>query len=219
MRHTLGSLLFFYLFFKSVHQPSFDPLECIKHSQIKRTWRRIHKQPHATFSSETPPFSATLPSFWSIYCQTSVPFSCSRLIHFIFTLLLPTWDACMTLDVLKFNNVFVCVSFLIKYYAIYVIHFCLFWGKPEVGAGEGTGAFQRPGESSYQGGEKTDGKTVRHWVASLTFMYYTFRSGGGGVSLIKQPFCNTLLGLSHDVFTVEETCTGQFICPYWLFYY
>lgn len=170
----------FYLFFKSVHQPSFDPLECIKRSQIKRTWRRIHKQPHATFSSETPPFSATLPSFWSIYCQTSVPFSCSRLIHFIFTLLLPTWDACMTLDVLKFNNVFVCVSFLIKYYAIYVIHFCLFWGKPEVGAGEGTGAFQRPGESSYQGGEKTDGKTVRHWVASLTFMYYTFRSGGGG---------------------------------------
>lgn len=68
----------------------------------------------------------------------------------------------MTLDVLKFNNVFVCVSFLIKYYAIYVIHFCLFWGKPEVGAGKGTGAFQRPGESSYQGGEKTDGKTVRH---------------------------------------------------------
>lgn len=141
VRHTLGSLLFFYLFFKSVHQPSFDPLECIKRSQIKRTWRRIHKQPHATFSLETPPFSATLPSFWSIYCQTSVPFSSSRLIHFIFTLLLPTWDACMTLDVLKFNNVFVCVSFLIKYYAIYVIHFCLFWGKPEVGAGEGTGAF------------------------------------------------------------------------------
>lgn len=189
----------FYLFFKSVHQPSFDPLECIKHSQIKRTWRRIHKQPHATFSLEMPPFSATLLSFWSIYCQTSVPFSCSRLIHFIFTLLLPTWDDCMTLDVLKFNNVYVCVSFLIKYYAICTIHFCIFWGKPEVGAGEGSGAFQRPGESSYQGGEKTDGKTARHWVASLTFMYYTYRSRG--VSLIKQPFSNTVLGLSHDVFT------------------
>lgn len=52
--------LFFFSFFLTVHQPSFDPPECIKHSQIKRTWKGIYKQPHATFSLETPPFSPTL---------------------------------------------------------------------------------------------------------------------------------------------------------------
>lgn len=51
---------FFFSFFLTVHQPSFDPPECIKHSQIKRTWKGIYKQPHATFSLETPPFSPTL---------------------------------------------------------------------------------------------------------------------------------------------------------------
>ncbi len=84
--------LFFFHFFLTVHQPSFDPLERIRHSQIKRTWQGIYKQPHATFSLETPPFSLTLLSLWSIYCQTSVLYLCFRLIHCIFTLLPPTWD-------------------------------------------------------------------------------------------------------------------------------
>lgn len=42
------SSFFLYLFLNSP-STSFDPLECIKHSQIKRTSQEIYKQPHATF--------------------------------------------------------------------------------------------------------------------------------------------------------------------------
>lgn len=49
-------------------------------------------------------------------------------------------------------------------------------------ANSGSGEPQRPGESSYRVGNKqADGETARHWVASLTFMYYTFSSEVGQV--------------------------------------
>lgn len=99
----LRKIFFFSTFFLTVHQPSFDPLECIKHSQIKRTWQGIYKQPHTAFSLETPL------SRWSIYCQTSVLFLYFRLIHCIFTLLPPTWVDYMMLDVSKFNKVYVSI--------------------------------------------------------------------------------------------------------------
>lgn len=49
--HLNKPLLLFFIslikiLFLTVHQPSFDPLECIMHSQIKRTWQGINKQPH-----------------------------------------------------------------------------------------------------------------------------------------------------------------------------
>lgn len=92
--HLNKPLILFYLFkkkkilFLTVHQPSFDPLECIMRSQIKRTWQGINKQPHYLLLRDA---SIRL-SFWGIYFQTFVQFLCLMLIRCIFTLLPPTWD-------------------------------------------------------------------------------------------------------------------------------
>lgn len=99
-------LPFFSLFilFLTVHQPSFDPLGCIMHSQIKRTWQRINKQPHHLLLRD-----ASVPSFWGKYLQTFVQFFCLTCIHCVSGFLPPTWDDCMKRDVKSLiNDVLVC---------------------------------------------------------------------------------------------------------------
>lgn len=57
---------------------------------------------------------------------------------------------------------------------------------------------------------KTEGETVRHRVASLTFMYYTFRSRR--VSLIKRAFLTPWLGLSRGISFVCRRKKAVFVC-------
>lgn len=91
-------VLFFSSFSVTVHQPLFDPLECIKHSQIKRMWQGIYKQPHYILLGET-------------LCHFET-YSARHLFCFIFqaymfSLSLPTWNDYMMHDVLKLNIVYV----------------------------------------------------------------------------------------------------------------
>lgn len=148
------------MFSLTVHQPLSDSPECIKHSQIKRTWRGIYKQQHTSPQRRLHSHqhschvdAYTVRHLFSFYTSD------------LFCVYLPSYRPLgMTLwrsmfqSLMKYMCVFLELVILVMFFCIKILQFRLVHlfslcrgssqrPRPEEGPSRGSREYQQPGES------------------------------------------------------------------------